>query len=166
MFLSVLVAASLGLPAGFVPPRGWIAKPLPADAPVNFIWLSPRFGINGNGDNLTLTIHVLSTKTSLAEEKRKAVNELSHEFTIVDSHAESTCRGSQDGWTFDARLRTASGAVVSQVNHLTILDGRLYAFIYTHPAGDPIDRAVVDSIESVCPNDDLAILAVPARTSR
>lgn len=144
------------LPASFVPPKGWIAKPLPADAPVDFIWLAPHFGVNGNGENLTANSHPVSADATLAAEVQRAIGEVSEDRQILSSHAEPTCHGLQAGWAFDARLPLPNGKVISQVYHLTIVDGRAYSFIFTHAAGDPIEQAISDSVQSICPSNKTA----------
>jgi hypothetical protein len=149
IFLLVL-GASPTLPTSFSAPKGWVAKAPPADAPVSFVWLSPQFGVNGNGENLSVMIHPASM--TLDAEVQLAIGETSHDRQIVNSHAEPTCRGQQPGWTFDARLPLPNGKTVSQVYYLTIVDAQLYAFIFTHAAGDPVDPAINSSIQSLCPN--------------
>ena len=151
--LSLLFSVSVTLPSSFVAPKGWTAKTPPADAPIDFIWLAPRFGENGNGENLTVTSHPVAIGVTLDAEVHRAIDELSQDRVIATSHAEPTCRGLQAGWTFDARLPLPNGKVVSQVYHLAIVDRRSYAFIFTHAAGDRIDRAIIDSIQSICPNN-------------
>ena len=150
----LLLAASLALPTSFVAPKGWVAKAPPAE--VSFIWLSPKFGVNGNGENLSVTTHPASASTTLDAEVHRAIGELSQEREIVNSHAELTCHGQQAGWTFDARLPLPNGKVISQVYHLTIVGARTYGFIFTHAAGDPIDPAIRKSIQSICPSGKLA----------
>lgn len=150
--LPLLLGALLMLPTTFVAPRGWRAKAPPAGAPLDYIWLSPHFGVNGNGENLSVTIHPALANTTLDAEVHDAIDEMSNERIIVNSHAEPTCHGLEAGWTFDARLPLPNGKVISQVYHLTIVDGRVYAFIFTHAAGDRIDPAIGDSIQSICPS--------------
>ncbi len=152
----LLLAASLALPTSFVAPKGWVAKPPPVEVPISFIWLSPKFGVNGNGENLSVTTHPASASTTLDEEVRGAIAELSQEREIVNSHAERTCHGQQAGWTFDGRLSLPNVKVISQVYHLTIVGAQTYAFIFTHAAGDPIDPAIRKSIQSICPSGKVA----------
>jgi hypothetical protein len=147
----LLVATTPPSPSFFVSPKGWAAKDLPPDAPADFIWLSPRFGKNGNGDNFMVMSHHVSAETTLGAEVRRATTELSQDRTISDSHSEQTCRGRQPGWSFKARLALPNGKTVSQLYQITILNQRAYAFVLTQDAAEPVDRAIKDSIESICP---------------
>jgi hypothetical protein len=119
----------------------------------SLFWLAPHFGVNGNGENLSVMIRPVSAAATLDAELHHATKELSQDRMIVNSHAEPTCHDLQAGWTLDARLPLPNGKVVSQVYHLTIVDGRAYAFIFTHAAGDRIDQAIVYSIQSICPTN-------------
>jgi len=150
--LPLFLSASLTLPGTFVAPKGWVAKTLPSNGPVDFIWLSPHFGVKGNGENLSLTSRPVPAAVTLDTEVRAAIGALSKDRVIVNSHSEPTCHGLQKGWTFDARLATPSGKTVSQVYHLAVVDGRAYSLIFTHLAGHPIDRAITNSIQSICPS--------------
>jgi len=152
ILLSLLLAASAPLPPSFAPPKGWVEKLPPPSAPVNVIWFSPHFDVNGNGENFSVTIHPAPAGSTLHAEVHRAIDELSRDRKIVDSHSEPTCRGRQDGWTFDARIPLPNGKVVSQVYHVTIVGGRVYAFIFTHAAGDRVEREITDSIQSICPS--------------
>jgi hypothetical protein len=149
--LPLVLALSPPLPASFGAPKGWVAKTPPANSPVDFIWLAPRFGVDGDGENLTVMSHPASAGVTLDAEVRRTVAELSADRKVVDSHSAPTCHGLQAGWTFDARVTLANGKAVSQVYHLTIVDGRAYAFIFTHAAGARIDQAIADSMQSICP---------------
>ncbi len=151
MLLSLFLSA-LTLPGSFVPPKGWAAETPPSNGPVDFIWLSPHFGVSGNGENISLTTRQVPAAETLDAEVRTAIDEVSRDRTIVNSHSESTCHGLQKGWTFDARLATPSGKTVSQIYHLAIVDGRAYSLIFTHLAGHHIPQAITDSIQSICPN--------------
>src|SRR5579863_5054909 len=62
---SLLLSALLVLPASFVAPKGWTARTPPASSPVDFIWLSPGFGVSGNGENLTAMSHPVPSSTTL-----------------------------------------------------------------------------------------------------
>ena len=135
LVLPLLLSASLTLPGSFVAPKGWVAKTPPSNGPVDFIWLSPHFGVGGNGENLSLTSRPVPAAVTLDTEVRAAIGALSKDRVIVNSHSESTCHGLQKGWTFDARLATPSGKTVSQVYHLAVVDGRAYSLIFTHLAG-------------------------------
>ena len=115
------------------------------------MWLSPGFGINGNGENLALSSHPVVPGTTLDSEAQEAIREMSEDRTIDSSHAEPTCHGKQPGWTFDARLQLPNGAEISQVYHIAIVGGRAYSFVFTHKAGDPVEAAVADGIQSICP---------------
>jgi hypothetical protein len=150
--LSLLLGASLTLPPSFVAPKGWIAKTPPVDAPIDFIWLAPNFGVNVNGENLAVWSHPVSAGDTLDAEVHGATDEMSQDRIIANSHTEPTCHGLQPGLTFEARLPLSNGKTISQVYHLTIVAGRTYAFVFTHAAGDPIDQAIADSIQSVCPD--------------
>jgi hypothetical protein len=152
----LLLAASLALPTSFVAPKGWVAKAPPADTPVSFVWLSPKFGVNGNGENLSVMTYPASASTTLDAEVHRAIGEVSHDREIVNSHAELTCHGQQAGWTFEARLPLPNGKVIAQVYHLTIVGAQTYGFIFTHAAGNPIDPAIRQSIQSICPSGKLA----------
>jgi hypothetical protein len=152
MFLPLFLSASLTLPGSFVAPKGWVAKTPPSNGPVDFIWLSPKFGVNGNGENLSLTTRQVPEAVTLDAEVRTAIGDVSRDRVIVDSHSESSCHGLQNGWTFDARLATPSGKTVSQVYHLAIVDGRAYSLIFTHLAGHRIPQAITGSIQSICPS--------------
>lgn len=149
----LFLAVSLTLPASFVAPKRWIAKSPPAGAPINFIWLSPHFGVNGDGENLSVLIYPVSAAATLDAEVHRAIKDLSQDRMIVNSHTESTCHGRQAGWTFEARLPMPNGKVVSQVYHVTIVGGRAYTFTFTHAAGDRIAQAIVNSIQSICPSN-------------
>jgi hypothetical protein len=155
---ALLLAASLALPMSFVAPKGWVAKAPPAEAPISFIWLSPKFGVNGNGENFSVTTHPASASTTLHAEVQGAIGELSQEREIVNSHAEPTCHGQQAGWTFEGRLTLPNGMVISQVYHLTIVGAQTYGFIFTHAAGDPIDPAIRKSIQSICPQRQVSFV--------
>ena len=153
----LLLAASLALPMSFVAPKGWVAKALPAEAPARFIWLSPKFGVNGNGENLSVTTHPAPAGATLDAEVRRAIVELSQERDIVNSHAERTCHGQQAGWTFEGRLPLPNRKAISQVYHLTIVGAQTYGFIFTHAAGAPIDPAIRKSIQSICPERQVSL---------
>lgn len=148
----LLLATLLLLPASFVAPKGWTTKAPQAGAPVDFIWVAPGFGVNGNGENLTVMSHPVSSTTTLGAVVHTTISSVSQESAIVNSHSEPTCHGRQAGWTFDARVPLPNGKAVSQIYHLTIVDGRAYAFIFTHTAGGRIDQAVSESIQSLCPS--------------
>ena len=150
---SLLLSALLVLPASFVAPKGWTARTPPASSPVDFIWLSPGFGVSGNGENLTAMSHPVPSSTTLGAVVHDTISNVSDR-TIVNSHSESTCHGRQAGWTFDARLPLPNGKAVSQIYHLTIVDGRAFAFIFTHTAGVPVGQAINDSIQSICPGNN------------
>ncbi len=150
LVVALLVAATPPLPTFFVPPKGWAAKALPPGAPADFIWVSPRFGKDGNGDNFMLMSHAVSAGTTLSAEVRRATSELAQDRPILHSHAEPTCRGRQPGWSFEAQLALPA-KTISQLYHITILNHRAYTFTLTHAAGEPVDRAIEDSIESICP---------------
>ena len=149
--ISLLLAASVSLPSSFVAPKGWIAKAMPADAPVDFMWVSPDFGIDGNGENLTLSIAPASVNATLDSEVHTAMGDLSRDRDIVNSHLQPTCHGLLPGWTFEGRLPLPNGNVISQVYHLTILDRGVYTFVFTHAASDRIEPEIRDSIQSLCP---------------
>jgi hypothetical protein len=151
LVMSFLIAATPPLPTFFVPPKRWAIKNPPSDTPVDFIWLSPQFNKNGTGDNFILMSHRVSAQTTLDAEVHRAMSELSQDRTISDSHAERTCRGRQPGWTFEARLTLPNGKSVSQLYHLTIRNQRAYTFVLTHDSARPVDQAIKDSIESICP---------------
>ena len=152
MILPLLLAASLTLPGSFVAPKGWVAKTPPSNGPVDFIWLSPHFGVSGNGENLSLTTRPVPADVTLDAEVRAAIRDVSKDRVIVNSHSEPTCHGLQKGWAFDARLATPSGKTVSQVYHLAVVDGRAYSLIFTHLAGHRIGQAITDSVQSICPS--------------
>ena len=153
----LLLAAALALPVSFVAPKGWVAKAPPAEAPVSFMWLSPKFGLNGNGENLSVMTYPARAGTTLDTEVHRAIVELSQERDIVNSHAERTCHGQQAGWTFEGRLPLPNRKAISQVYHLTIVGAQAYAFIFTHAAGDPIDPAIRKSIQSICPQRQVSL---------
>lgn len=146
----VIPALSPPLPASFSAPKGWVEKAPPANSPVDVVWLAPHFGVDGDGENLTVMSHPAAPGATLDAEVRRTVAELSADRKIVDSHSAPTCHGLQPGWTFDARVSLANGKAVSQIYHLTIVDGRAYAFIFTHAAGARVDQAIVDSMQSIC----------------
>lgn len=155
MIVSVLLSAIVNLspevPRSFVSPKGWTqGKNLPPGGP-DAVWLSPGFGTNGNGENLSVTSHDVPAETSLASEVREAIRELSPERTIVDSRSEPTCHGRQAGWTFDARLALPNGTKICQVYHIAIMGRRAYSFVFTHKARDRVGNAVADAIQSICP---------------
>jgi hypothetical protein len=153
-FFGLVLVASTPVPTFFDPPKGWIAKTPPPDAPVDFIWLSPSFGKNGNGEKLSIMSQDVAPGTTLASEVHDATDQLSQDRIIAASHAERTCHGLQAGWAFDARLPLPNGKTISQVYHLTILGNRSYSFIFTHSAKDRIEQAVRSSIESICPSGE------------
>jgi len=163
MLLSLLLSAALTLPGSFAAPKGWVAKPPPSNGPVDFIWLSPQFGAGGNGENLSLTTRQVPAAETLDAEVRTAIEQVSRDRTIVNSHAEPTCHGQQKGWTFDARHATPSGKTVSQVYHLAIVDGRAYSLIFTHLAGHHVPQAITDSIQSICSSHKRASLKLDDR---
>lgn len=150
--LALLMAASLILPTSFIPPKGWIGRTPPADAPLDYIWFSPHFGVNGNGENLGVLSYPVSATTTLDAEVRSAIADVSQDRDIIDSRAQPMCHGLQKGWTFDARLPLLNGKVVSQVYYLTIVDGLLFSFDFTHLAGDQIEPEIQDSIQTICPS--------------
>jgi hypothetical protein len=151
VLLSAVLNAAPPLPRSFIPPKGWTqGKNLPPGGP-DAIWLSPNFGINGNGENLGVTSHRVAPGTTVATEARAAVREMSEDRAISDSHSEPTCHGRLAGWTFDARLPLPNGTAISQVYHISIVGGRAYSFVFTHKAGDPIEPAVANAIQSICP---------------
>lgn len=154
MILAVVLSAALDsalvVPRSFVPPKGWTqGKNLPPDGP-DAVWLSPSFGVNGNGENLEVISHRVAPEATVASEARKAIQEMSSEREITDSHSEPTCHGKEPGWMFEARLPLPNGTAVSQVYHISIVGGRAYGFIFTHKAGDPIETAVTDAIQTIC----------------
>lgn len=152
VLLSVLLGSAWPVPRSFVPPKGWTqGKNLPPGAP-DAIWLPPSFGKNGNGENLAVITHRIAPGTTLASEVQEAIQEMSDGRIITGSRSEPTCQGRQPGWTFKARLAVGNGVTVSQIYHIAVVGGRAYGFIFTHKSGDPIDRSVVDAIQSICPH--------------
>ncbi|HET6276502.1 MAG TPA: hypothetical protein VFE16_11285 [Candidatus Cybelea sp.] len=147
----LFLALSPPLPASFAAPKGWVSKAPPANSPVDFIWLAPRFGVDGDGENLTVMSHPAVAGATLDAEVRRTIAELSADRRIVDSRSAPTCHGLQAGWMFDARVSLPNGKAVSQIYHVTIVDGRAYAFIFTHAAGARVDQAIADSMQSICP---------------
>jgi hypothetical protein len=146
---AVLESASI-VPRSFVPPKGWTqGKNLPPDGP-DAIWLSPSFGVNGDGENLMVMSHPVALGTTVAPVAREAIRKVSEERIITGSRSEPTCHGQQAGWTFDAHLPMGNGMTISQVYHISIVRGRAYTFIFTHKAGDPIETTVSDAIQSIC----------------
>jgi hypothetical protein len=113
--------------------------------------LSPHFGVNGNGENLAVTSHPVRIGTSLASEVHDAISELSQDRSISNSRGEPTCHGNQPGWSFDVRISLPNGVTIEQIYHLAIVGGRTYAFVFTHAAGQRIDSAIAESIQSICP---------------
>jgi hypothetical protein len=151
VLLSAVLDAAPAVPRSFIPPKGWTqGKDLPPGGP-DAVWLSPGFGLNGNGENLALITHPVAPGTTVASEAEEAIREMSADRTIVDSHSQPTCHGRQAGWTFDARLPLPNGATISQVYHISIVSNRAYSFVFTHKAGDPIETAVANAIQSICP---------------
>lgn len=151
LVLSVVLGSAWPVPRSFVPPKGWTrGKNLPPGAP-DAIWLAPGFGKGGNGENLAVITYRVAPGTTLTSEVQEAIHEMSDGRIITGSHSEPTCHGSQPGWTFKARLAVGKGVVVSQVYHIAVVGGRAYGFVFTHKSGDPIDRSVVDAIQSICP---------------
>jgi hypothetical protein len=130
--------------------KSWVEKKPPPDG-VDAIWLSPHFGVNGNGENLSISSHPTSSGTTLASEVRAAISTLSLDREISNSHAEPTCGGRQAGWSFDRRLPLPNGVTVEQIYHITLLNGRMYVFTFTHAAGQRVDPAIVQAIQSICP---------------
>ena len=151
--LAVLLSAVLNMPPAvprsFVPPKGWTqGKDLPRGGP-DAAWLPPDFGY-GNGDNLAVTSHPVAPGTTAESEAQEAMREMSQERIISDSHSEPTCQGHLAGWSFDARMPLPNGTTISQVYHISIVDGRAYAFVFTHKAGVAIESEIVDAIQSIC----------------
>ena len=130
-------------------PKGWTGK-IPPEQVGDYIWLSPQFGVDKNGENLLVSSHHVSAATTLDQEVHRAIDDVSQDRIIANSHSDPTCHGLQAGWAFEANLPLPNGQVVSQVYHITIVDGRAYAFIFTHLAGARVDQAIGDSIQSIC----------------
>lgn len=107
--------------------------------------------MNGNGENLAVSSHRAAPGTTAASEAREAIREMSADRTITDSHSQSTCRGRQAGWTFDAELTLPTGTAISQLYHISIVGKRTYIFVFTHKAGDAVETAIHNAIESICP---------------
>jgi hypothetical protein len=148
--LSALIGVASALPPSFVGPKGWVEKKPPPDE-VDAIWLSPHFGVNGNGENLTVASHPTSSGATLASEIHDAIASISQDREISGSHAEPTCAGRQPGWSFDGRLPIPNGVTVEQIYHIALLNGRTYVFTFTHAAGQRVDPAIAQSIQSICP---------------
>jgi hypothetical protein len=47
----------------------------------------------------------------------------------------------QAGWAFAGRMMVPNGPTIEQLYHLTILDHRVWLFVFTHKAGDRVDLA-------------------------
>lgn len=148
--LSAVLNSPPVVPRSFIPPNGWTrGNDLPGGP--DAIWLSPRFGVNGNGENLGVISHRVAAGATLASEVREAIREMTEDRIIGASHSEPTCHGKQSGWSFEARLPLPNGTAISQVYHITVVHGRAYAFVFTHKAGDAIEPVVADAIQSICP---------------
>jgi hypothetical protein len=77
LLIAVLLSAVLNVappvPRSFIPPKGWTqGKDLPPGGP-DAVWLSPNFGINGNGENLGVSSHRIAPGTTVASEAREAI---------------------------------------------------------------------------------------------
>jgi hypothetical protein len=151
--LPLVLSAALALPPSFVPPEGWAATTPPPDAPVDYLWLSPHYGTNGNGENLAVMLHPVPPGDTLDAEVKKAIEQLALDRAVVNSHAEPTCHGLQAGWSFEVSVPLPNGKTIGQIYHLTIVGDIAYAFMFTHLVGDPIDPAVTASIQSICPTN-------------
>ncbi|HEY1429794.1 MAG TPA: hypothetical protein VGF18_09490 [Candidatus Tumulicola sp.] len=150
--LSLLVSVAPALPASFAPPKGWTAKPVPSGSPVDYLWVSPHFGANGNGENLTVTSHALVAGGTLASEVHSAIADMSQDRKIVNSHSEPTCNGTQPGWSFEGRITLPDGKTIAQIYHMAIYEKRIYMFVFTHALNDPIDPSIGRSIQTICPS--------------
>jgi hypothetical protein len=151
VMLTLLVSAAPLFPASFVPPAGWVGKTPPPGSPVDYVWLSPHYGVDGNGENLSVTSRAAAPGTTLTSEVHEAIAQLSQGRTIANSHSESTCHGRLAGWTFAERMPLPNSITIEQISHLAIVNGRVYSFVLTHKAGDPVAPAVARSIHTICP---------------
>jgi hypothetical protein len=147
--LSMILSVAPPLAQSFEPPKGWVAKAPPPSA-VDYIWLSPHFGSGGNGENFTATGHDVTAGSTLASEVRVAIADLSQDRDITNSHSDPTCHGQQAGWAFAARITLPNGPTIEQLYHFTIVDRQVWAFVFTHKAGDRVDPAIAHSIQSIC----------------
>ncbi len=149
--LSMMLSVMQPITQSFEPPKGWVEK-APPPSGIDFIWLSPHFGSGGNGENLTATGHDVPAGSTLASEVHAAIAELSQDRDISNSHSDPTCHGQQPGWAFAARMTLPNGLTIEQLHHLTIVDRRVWDFVFTHRAGDRVDPAIAHSIQSICPS--------------
>jgi hypothetical protein len=139
-------------PKYFRPPKDWTKMDLPPNAPVDFDWLSPQY--RGTGENIAIFVSSVPKGTTLDSVVREATAEaLDQARSIASSKPQTTCRGMQAGWTLDVRIPIGPSRSISQLQHVALKDDRLYTIMYTHTAGAPISKAVLDSMDSLCPSN-------------
>lgn len=137
-------------PGYLTPPKGWTKMELPPNAPVDFDWLSPRY--HGTGENIAVVVGALPDAATLDSVVRDAIAQVHEQGrSIASSRSHATCHGAQTGWTLDVRIAVAPHRFVSQIQQFAVHNNKVYTIMYTHTAGAPIDKAVRDSIDSLCP---------------
>ena len=139
------------------PPVGWTSLGVPpANAPVDYGWVSPHFrdGSPHAGDSMESWVRSIPPNSTLAEQVKKATTEETRDGrTVTSSQSHATCNGTQPGWTINFRLRLSPSVIVSQVEHLTVFEGHVYVIEFFHRADLPVDGVVQASIDSLCPKN-------------
>jgi len=144
-------------PSYMQPPAGWRSLgPPPADAPIDYGWVSPHFrdGSAHAGDSLSAYVRPIPPGSTLgAQVKEMIAAETGDGRTVASSKSHATCNGTQSGWTVDFRIQLSPSLTLSQVEHVAVFDGHVYDVMFTHRADLPVDAAVQASIDSLCPKN-------------
>lgn len=149
ILLLAAVAASAQIQAFFQPPKGWVSIPVPPGA-VAAGWAPP--GHTESGENILVYVETVPKGTTFDSlVKRRTAEAFGQGHTIADSKAQTTCHGAQPGWTLDVRLPVTPQRTIEQVQHFALRGNSVYTVIYTHTAGTPISKVVLESIDSLCP---------------
>lgn len=137
-------------PTYFSPPKGWTPMNLSPDMHLDFGWLSPHYW--GTGENIAVFVREVPSGLTLYSAVRKAAADtLEQGRSIAGSGAHATCHGEQPGWTLDVRIPISPQRAISQIQHFAVRENMMYTILYTHTAGDPINKIVLRSIDSLCP---------------
>lgn len=144
--LSLIFAAVVAGPLSyFVAPPGWVGAPTPelADIGIVAIWQPAR----RNGQNIALSVRPHTTGESLGDAVASLISEEQvDERTIVSVRSHATCGAKQAGTDVDMRF-----GPVSQFYHVAVTARHVYALIYTHSAGGPVDASIMRAFDSFCP---------------
>jgi hypothetical protein len=150
IFLLAAATASALIHKVFQPPKGWAPMSLPQGGAVAAGWAAPDY--SGTGENILIYVETVPKGTTFDSlVKRRAAESFGQGHTLASSKAQTTCHGTQPGWTLDVRLPVTAERTISQVQHFAMRGTSVYTVIYTHTAGTPIPKVIVESIDSLCP---------------